>query len=218
LTGAYFGSKQACEPVHIQWNPATNSVKVVNNRPFDLKSVTAEAQVFNSNGKLVPEYSQKAILDVTSTSVKEAFVVFSSVDNKPSLSDVHFLKLKLFDARGKLLSENFYLRGNTYLNYTDLNKLPSAGKNLLISTPVVAKALGSNHTLLTYTITNTSPTTAAFGIRAQLLNEKGEQILPVIFDDGYFSLMQGESKTLHVEVDSIALAKKYTLSLKAYND
>ncbi|MDP4209176.1 MAG: glycoside hydrolase family 2 TIM barrel-domain containing protein [Bacteroidota bacterium] len=218
LTGAYFGCKTACEPVHIQWNAATNSVKVINNRPYAVKAVTAEAQVYNSDGKVVSEYSQKATLDVNSTSVKEAFVVFAAGDTKPALSDVHFLKLKLFNAQGKLLSENFYWIGNTYLDYTALNKLPSVGASLLISKPVVAKASGSGQTLLTYTITNQSATTAAVGIRAQLLNDKGEQILPAIFDDGYFSLMQGETKTLHVEVDPKILGSKYALSVKAYND
>ncbi|WP_222597268.1 glycoside hydrolase family 2 TIM barrel-domain containing protein [Chitinophaga pinensis] len=29
LTGAYFGAKKACEPLHIQWNPVTNAIKVV---------------------------------------------------------------------------------------------------------------------------------------------------------------------------------------------
>jgi hypothetical protein len=33
LTGAYFGAKTACEPIHIQWNAASNSVKVINNKP-----------------------------------------------------------------------------------------------------------------------------------------------------------------------------------------
>lgn len=218
LTGAYFGSKMACEPVHIQWNPATNSVKVVNNRPYGIKSVTAEAQVYNSDGKLVPDYGLKATLDVNPTSVKEAFVVFPSTVKKSSLSDVHFLKLKLSDSKGKLLSENFYWIGNTYLDYKSLNNLPSVGTSLSVSKPVISKIAANGHTLLTYTITNKSKNTSAFEIRVQLLNDKGEQILPAIFDDGYFSLMQGEAKTLHVEVDPKILGHKYVLDVKPYNN
>ena len=30
LTGAYWGIRKACEPVHIQWSYADNSVKVIN--------------------------------------------------------------------------------------------------------------------------------------------------------------------------------------------
>jgi len=218
LTGAYFGSKSACEPIHIQWNAATNSIKVINNKPYDIKNATAVAEVYNNDGKIVPEYSQQAILSVNAISVKEAFVAFERDTHKPALSAVHFLKLKLTDSKGKLLSENFYWIGNTYLDYTALNKLPSAEADLLISKPVISKAIDNKHTLLTYTLTNKSHTVAVFGVRAQLLNDKGEQILPAIFDDGYFSLMQGEIKELHIEVDTQLLGDKYTLSLKAYND
>jgi hypothetical protein len=63
LTGAYIGAKMACEPVHIQWNTATNSVKVINNRPYQLSGLTAEASVYNIDGNMVNAYSQKAIID-----------------------------------------------------------------------------------------------------------------------------------------------------------
>ncbi len=29
-TAAYFGAKKACEPLHVQWNPVTDNVEVVN--------------------------------------------------------------------------------------------------------------------------------------------------------------------------------------------
>ena len=29
-TAAYFGTKKACEPLHIQWNPLADSVEIVN--------------------------------------------------------------------------------------------------------------------------------------------------------------------------------------------
>lgn len=50
LTGAYWGVKKACEPIHIQWNCANDSVKVVNTSSEDLTSVTAEAHIFNKDG------------------------------------------------------------------------------------------------------------------------------------------------------------------------
>jgi hypothetical protein len=218
LTGAYFGAKTACEPIHIQWNAATNSVKIINNKPYDLKGLTAEAHVYNMDGKIVAAYSQKRTMDVSATSVTEAFTAFDHTDKLPALSAVHFLKLKLYAADGHLLSENFYWIGNTYLDYTSLNKMPAVGNNLFISSPKIKVALNGVNRVLTYTVTNRSKTTAAFGIRAQLLNHSGKQILPAIFSDGYFSLMQGESKTLEVEVDPKLLGRNYRLDIKAYNN
>jgi hypothetical protein len=128
------------------------------------------------------------------------------------------LKLKLYGAEGHLLSENFYWIGNTYLDYTALDKMPSVGKYLSVSNPKIKTATNGVNQLLTYIITNRSKTTAAFGIRAQLLTNSGKQILPAIYNDGYFSLMQGESKTLEVEVDPKLLSKNYHLDIKAYNN
>jgi hypothetical protein len=218
LTGAYFGAKTACEPIHIQWNAATNSVKVINNKPYELKGLTAEATVYNMDGKIVPEYSQKKKIDVTSTSATEVFEAFKDSEKLPPLSAVHFLKLKLYDASGQLLSDNFYWIGNAYLNYTDLNKMPSVGYDLSASTPKITIAKNGVNKVLTYIITNRSKTTAAFAIRAQLLNSAGQQILPAIFSDGYFSLMQGESKVLTIEVDPKVLGGNYKLNMRAYNN
>ncbi len=218
LTGAYFGAKTACEPVHIQWNAATNSIKVINNRPYDINRLTAEAEVYNMDGKIVPAYTQKKKMDVKFTSATEAFTVFNDNDKLPQLSAVHFLKLKLFDANGRLVSDNFYWIGNTYLDYTALNKMPSIRAGLKVSEPKISVAANGINKVLSYTVTNNSKTTAAFGIRAQLLDHSGEQILPALFSDGYFSLMQGESKKLVVEVDPKLLARGYRLDLKAYNN
>ena len=218
LTGAYFGAKTACEPVHIQWNAATNSVKIINNRPYALQNLSAEMQVYNSDGKQVPAYSQKKQINVDATSAKEAFMAFDSTRNQPSLSAVHFLKLKLKDASGKVLSDNFYWIGNTYLDYTALNLLPSVNRALQVSKPSVTTAAGNGNRMLTYIISNNSKTTAAIGIRVQLLNDKGKQILPAFIDDSYFSLMQGEKKTVRVEVNPSLLNSSYQLAVKAYNN
>ena len=157
-------------------------------------------------------------MDVSATSATEAFIAFDHTDKLPALSAVHFLKLKLYAADGHLLSENFYWIGNTYLDYTSLNKMPTVGNNLSISNPKIKVALNGVNRVLTYTVTNRSKTTAAFGIRAQLLTNSGKQILPAIFNDGYFSLMQGASKTLEVEVDPKLLGRNYHLDVKAYNN
>jgi len=218
LTGAYFGAKTACEPVHIQWNAATNAIRVINNKPYAIKGLTAGADVYNMDGKIVPGFSQKKKIDANATSAVYAFTVFSDSSKVAKLSAVHFLKLKLFDADGRLVSENFYWIGNTYLDYTALNKMPSVGASIQVSRPKISTAVNGVNRMLIYKITNNSKNSAAFGIRAQLLTNSGKQILPGLFSDGYFSLMQGESKTLTIEVDPALLRNGYKLDLKAYNN
>lgn len=51
LTGAYWGCKRACEPLHILWNPVTNDVKITNTTSQTYEGLTATAEVFNTDGQ-----------------------------------------------------------------------------------------------------------------------------------------------------------------------
>ena len=80
-TGAYWGAKKACEPVHIQWNPATISVKVINTTLHDLQDMTAEAKVYSLDGTEVPELGKAGKINVKKDSLTSCFpLVFPGVD------------------------------------------------------------------------------------------------------------------------------------------
>ena len=80
-TGAYWGVKKACEPVHIQWNPATNAVKAVNTTLHDLARATAEARIYNLDGREVAGLRRSRRVDVPRDSLRECFVLsFPGVD------------------------------------------------------------------------------------------------------------------------------------------
>lgn len=50
LTGAYWGVRKACEPLHIQWSYADNSVRVVNTSLKNYTGLQAEAIVYDLRG------------------------------------------------------------------------------------------------------------------------------------------------------------------------
>ena len=114
------------------------------------------------------------------------------------LSATHFLKLRLKDPAGKIVSENFYWRGTNRLDYTALNDLKPV--KLSVSSRLT-KSGGSG--LMDVAITNpASSRTVAFAIRPKLVNgATGEQILPVFMNDGYFSLVPGETKHVTIRFD-----------------
>ena len=60
LTGAYWGCKSACEPLHIYWNPVTEEIKVANTTARNYEALTAEAVIYNMDGKPV-KHLQKNI-------------------------------------------------------------------------------------------------------------------------------------------------------------
>ena len=73
-------------------------------------------------------------------------------------------------------------------NYRALNTLPK---------PQLQKDVKVNGTQAVVTVRNTGKTPAVF-LRVNLKGADGEQILPVIYNDNYFTLMPGESKTVNV--------------------
>lgn len=97
LTGAYFGTKAGCEPLHIFWNPVNDIVKVANTSRNDYSNLRAEVSVYNMDGKKVTKYDD------------------SQTINSPSNSTTQCFKIK-FDNRREVLSLNkpVYASSTTY--------------------------------------------------------------------------------------------------------
>lgn len=75
LTGAYFGCKIGCEPLHIFWNPVTDEVKVANTTKNDYEGLTAEVKVYNMDGKEVESYTKVATMNSPSNTAATCFVI-----------------------------------------------------------------------------------------------------------------------------------------------
>jgi hypothetical protein len=67
----------------------------------------------------------------------------------------------------------------------------------------------------------TNPATTAvvsFATRVLVINTTtGAQVLPVIINDGYFTLMKGESKNIVVEIDTAVARGNLALLIQPYN-
>lgn len=74
--GAYFGTKNANKLKHIQWNPSTGSIKVINKTQEELNDITAEATVYNLDGTVAIEKTAK--LNAPSNSATEALKLFEN--------------------------------------------------------------------------------------------------------------------------------------------
>jgi len=221
LTGAYWGVKKACEPVHIQWSYADNSVKVINTTLHNLPHLKAEAIVYGLDGKVAAKYGKTTIIDAAPDTGTFCFDLNFSMDNlsfkkmahASSLSDVHFIRLLLKDEQGKLLSDNFYWRSNKLSDYTALNNLPKV--KLRCDSRLLNK---DGKDLIEATVSNPSGA-VAFAIRVQAVRAiDGERILPALMNDNYFTLFKGESKTITIEFDPALLqGGKYKLIAEPYN-
>ena len=75
MTGAYWGNKYGCEPLHIFWNPATDEIKVGNTSNKSYEGLVAEATVYNIDGSVVKELCNRAIVTSPSNSTAQCFTL-----------------------------------------------------------------------------------------------------------------------------------------------
>ena len=184
-TAGYFGSMKGNEPLHIQWNSATNQIEVVNYSAGSHPALEATAQLINMDGKVV--WERKAELISEEDTTKRPF----SLEFPKELSAAHFVKLYLREG-DKVVSDNFYIRGTEEGNYQAIRQMPKVAlrQDVTINKRIDNKWEGS------VTLTNPSQTPALM-IRINLLGaEDGDQILPVFYSDNYFALLPNESKTV----------------------
>jgi len=204
-TAAYFGCKKASEPIHVQWNPVFNDVEVVNYSAGNQENLDVKAVILNMDGSL--QWEKEATVNSTEDSTEQPF----RLEFGDQLSDVHFIKLTL-SKEGKVISENFYVRGKEDGNYQALNSLPKAK-------PDVNTALRKegDEWQLSTTVKNNSETPLLM-IRLKVTDDKGERMLPVFYSDNYFSLMPGEEKQIIATLkNEDTRGSKPTIEISGFN-
>ena len=101
-TAACAAVKKACEPIHIQMNPASGKVEVINASPIDLENLTAYVSVITPDGEEV--YSKTAVVSPKEDTTTPAI----DLDEVPD--GLCIVNLRLTSSDGKILSENRYFR------------------------------------------------------------------------------------------------------------
>lgn len=203
---ADFGSKKGSAPIRIQWNPVDRMVEVVNNNASQQNGLTATAMLVNFDGKVISELS--AQLDSGEDSTTQLF----SLDTESGdLTDVYYISLKL--TRGdEVLADNFYWEGRESGNYKQLLSLGKA--NLDFKYKLCEK---DGEWSGTATVTNDG-TVPALMIRLKLRTKDGSDILPVFYQDNYFSLLPGESKNVNIRFrDEDTRGRKPVADIEGFN-
>jgi exo-1,4-beta-D-glucosaminidase len=224
--GGYFGTKKACEPVHVQYSYDDNSVAVVNSTYAALKGLKVSAKIYNIDAK--EKASHDATLDVAADASVKAF----DLPKTEGLSATYFLRLQLRDAAGKLVSDNFYWlstkadildwakRQDTvytpqkeFGDLTGLNSLPHVA--LAVS---ATKNSAAGKDTITVTATNPSSTVAFMSHLRLTRGAGGDDVVPIFWSDNYFSLLPGEERVVTASYDSWALdGRSAVLVVDGYN-
>jgi exo-1,4-beta-D-glucosaminidase len=201
--GGYYGTKKACEPLHIQYSYDDRSVVVVNGFYTNLYALRATAKIYNLD--MTEKFSQQVKVDMAPDGTKRILTLPEPAD----LSATYFVKLKLEDAASNSVSENFYwlsTKGDTldkpksgsdwyytptkqFADFTALSSLPP------VKLKVMSKSARSGDDYSTHVTIENPGKSLAFFVHLKVNDDRtGEEILPVIWQDNYFSLLPGEKR------------------------
>lgn len=217
--GGYFGTKKACETLHVQYSHDDNSVAVINGTYIAQQGMTVSAKLYGLEATV--KASRDATLDLAPDSSTKAF----DLPTPDNLTRTYFLRLQLHDATGKRVSDNFYWlstksdemdwakRKDTvytpqsdFADLTDLNTLPKVSLKVRQETAKLADG-GKTRVFIENPSKN-----LAFMVHLRLTRGKGgEDVLPIFWDDNYFSLLPGEKREVTAHYDLPSLGKKSTV-------
>ena len=209
--GAFYGARKACEPLHIQYSYDDSTIYIVNNIYKDFNDLKATAQLFNFEMQEI--FSNELLVNVAADESKKVMDIEWPDDSV----NIYFLNLMLEDASGEPVSSNFYwlsAKGDKHADFTGLKNLPEVTLN--ISASPLQKAGKTNK--LDLTIENPS-SSLAFFINPKILKSTSKDlVLPVFWEDNYFSLLPGEKRTIKVEFNIENLdGEKPLLKVEGWN-
>jgi exo-1,4-beta-D-glucosaminidase len=187
------------EPLHPVYSYDDGSIWVVSSQYEDAKGLKLTAKIYNLD--MTEKFSQQETVDAAADSTNKVLTLKEIQD----LSPTYFLMLRLEDTSGKLMGSNFYWLSTkpetldweksnwyttptvSYADYTALSQLPKVKLN------VTSRNERKGHDAITHVTVENPSKSLAFFVRLKL-NKTGKEILPVLWEDNYFSLLPGEKR------------------------
>lgn len=210
--GGYFGAKTAMQPLDPVYGYDDNGVYVVNSRFAENNGLRVSTKVLNLD--MTEKFSNESTVDVPSDGVVKVL----ALPQISGLSPTYFVALRIADANGNLLGSNFYWLSTkqetidwahsqwymtptlSYADFTELSQLPKVKLNVSDH----SERQGENE-VTRVTLQNPSKNLAFF-VRLKVDKGKGgDEILPVLWQDNYVSLLPGEKREISATYRASAL-------------
>jgi len=210
--GGYFGAKRAMERLHPLYSYDDRSIYLVSSSYTDARGLKLSTRVYNL------EMSEKFRQDSALNSAADASVKVLTLPDIQGLSPTYFLSLRLEDAAGNVVGSNFYWLStkpetldwqksswyttptSSFADYTALSQLPK------VKLRVTSRSERKGEESLTHVTLENPSKALAFFVRLKVTKgAKGEEILPVIWQDNYISLLPGEKREITASYRSAKL-------------
>ncbi|MCU1301421.1 MAG: glycoside hydrolase family 2, sugar binding [Candidatus Sulfotelmatobacter sp.] len=201
--GGYFGAKRAMEALHPIYGYDDRSIWVVSSQYEDAKGLKLTTKIYNLD--MTEKFSHEDSLDAAADSTTKVL----ALPDLQGLSPVYFVVLRISDSAGKQVGSNFYWLStkpetldwaksnwwttptDSFADYSVLSQLPKV--KLKVTTRTERKG---EESIAHVTVENPDKNLAFF-VRLKLnKSANGEEILPIIWEDNYISLLPGEKREL----------------------
>lgn len=212
--GGYFGAKIAAEPLHPIYGYDDRSIAVVSSRYDDVKGLSLRVRVLNLDMREM--FAKTVSVDAPADSTQKVL----TVPDIAGLSPTYFVHLELADSAGKRVGSNFYWLSTrpdvldwdksewyvtptkSFADFTALATLPKVKLNVTSAT-----TRKGPDTVTTVKLENPS-NSLAFFVRLKLTRGAGgDEVLPVLWEDNYLSLLPGEKRTVIATVRSTDIGR-----------
>ncbi len=223
--GGYFGAKKSMESLHPVYGYDDHSVWLVSSQYEDAVGLKLTAQVLNLD--MSEKFSKEVSLDVAADSTNKVL----TLPNIDGLSPTYFLVLRLRDSSGKLVGSNFYWLStkpetldweksnwyttptSSYADYTALSQLPK------VKLKVGGHTERKGEEAITHVTLENPSQSLAFFVRLKVNKGKGgDEILPVVWQDNYISLLPGEKREVTATYGAQELgASQPTVEVSGWN-
>jgi exo-1,4-beta-D-glucosaminidase len=221
--GGYFGTKKACEQLHAMYSYDDRSV-VVTNGGDAVPGVAVRVRLLDVTSAI------KFERDTTVAVPADSSIRVLTLPDPDDLSSTYFLDVRLAVGGDSARSVNFYWLSTkqdemdfahskwyttpvrAYADFTALHDLPTTQ----VTSAVRYERDGSDETAH---VTLSNPGQAiAFFVRLQIVSEpSGEEVLPVLWQDNYVSLLPGETRDVVARYRSNDAEARRALVVSGWN-
>jgi exo-1,4-beta-D-glucosaminidase len=216
--GGYFGAKTALQALDPVYGYDNHSIYVVNSRYEDAKALRLITKILNLDAS--EKFSNASTVEVPADGVVKVL----TLPDVSGLSPAYFLSIRILDANGTQVGSNFYWLSTkpdtidwakstwymtptaSYADFTALAQLPKVKLN------VSDRSEQKDENEVTHITLENPSKNLAFFVRLKLdKGEGGDEILPVLWEDNYLSLLPGEKReiTATYRASELGPAKPY---------
>ena len=221
--GAFFGTKKACEPLHIQYSYDDISVILINKTLQKKQNLTATIKILNIdlkeqffqsvNNIIIDKYSKKELLSIPKINeLSKVYYLILTLEEESNIIGRNFYWLPLKNDVFKQKDEWFYTPLKEHADMSALRNLPKAE---------IKKSIYIEESEDLYEISivleNTSDTIAFF-LRVFLIGEKTEKIItPVYLNDNCISLLPSERRKIDGFIPKKSVTENVLVEVQGWN-